>query len=182
MLGFVFCKSSKRCVEPMAAKDIINELPEGIAKVGVFVDELAEQVRAIAEEAGLDILQFHGSETPEFCAGFRSGYKVIKAFRIKDRDDLKKINDYSVDYYLLDTYKAGAAGGTGEVFDWKVLKDFEFLRPVMLSGGLNAANVGEAIREIAPYGVDVSSGVESRPGKKEAELMKRFVEEVRKAE
>jgi phosphoribosylanthranilate isomerase len=182
MMGFVFYKKSKRFIEPLAAKDIINELLPDMAKVGVFVDEEAERVRSIAEEAGLNALQFHGSESPEFCAAFRDDFKVIKAFRIKDKQDLRKINDYDVDYYLLDTFKADVIGGTGEVFDWKILKDFELLKPVILSGGLNAANVGRAICEIVPYGVDVSSGVESTPGRKDAQLMKKFVEEVRKAQ
>lgn len=182
MIGFVFYAKSKRFIEPLMAKDIINELPPDIIKVGVFVDEDAEKVRSIAEEAGLDALQFHGSETPEFCAAFKGDFKVIKAFRLKDKEDLKKINGYDVDYYLLDTFKADVIGGTGEVFDWKILKDFELLKPVILSGGLNASNVGRAIQEIVPYGVDVSSGVESAPGKKDAQLMKKFVEEVRKAQ
>lgn len=182
MMGFVFYGKSKRFIEPLAAKDIINELPSNIARVGVFVDEDPGKVLSIAEETGLNALQFHGNETPDFCSGFRKDFKVIKAFRLKDKQDLRKINDYDVDYYLLDTFKADAIGGTGEVFDWKILKDFELLKPVILSGGLNAANVGQAIQEIVPYGVDVSSGVESAPGKKDGQLMKKFVEEVRKAE
>lgn len=182
MMGFVFYEKSKRFTSALAAKDIINDLPPGIARVGVFVDEEAGKVREIAEDAGFDVLQFHGNETPQFCAAFRGDFKVIKAFRLNGAQDLKKINDYDVDYYLLDTFKADIIGGTGEVFDWKLLKDFELLKPVILSGGLNAANVGRAISELVPYGVDVSSGVESAPGKKDAELMKKFVEEVRKAQ
>ncbi len=182
MLGFVFYRKSKRYVDAIVAKGIINELPSGISTVGVFADAQSSEVRTCAEEAGLDVLQFHGAETPEFCAAFRKDYKVIKAFRIKNRSDLKKINDYDVDYYLLDTYSPDAIGGTGEAFDWMVLTDFELLKPVMLSGGLNAANVGAAIGQVVPYGVDVSSGVESKPGKKEPALMARFVEAVRRAQ
>jgi phosphoribosylanthranilate isomerase len=182
MMGFVFYGKSKRFIAPLSAKDIINELPPDIIKVGVFVDEGAGKVRSIAEVAGLDTLQFHGNETPEFCAAFKGDFKVIKAFRLKDKEDLKKINGYDVDYYLLDTFKADVAGGTGEVFDWKILKDFELLKPVILSGGLNAANVARAIQEVVPYCVDVSSGVESAPGRKDERLMKKFVEEVRRAE
>jgi phosphoribosylanthranilate isomerase len=182
MMGFVFYGKSKRFIEPLSVKDIINELPQGIVKVGVFVDEDPAKVRSIAEEAGFDVLQFHGDEAPDFCASFRNDFKVIKAFRLKDKQDLKKINSYDVDYYLLDTFKADVIGGTGEVFDWKILKDFELLKPVILSGGLSAANVARAIQEIVPYAVDVSSGVESSPGKKDIKLMKKFVEEVRKTE
>lgn len=182
MLGFVFYRKSGRYVDPLAAEDIIDELPESIAKVGVFVDEPAGSVRSIAEGAGLDTVQLHGNETPEYCAGLKKDYRVIKAFRLRDRSDLARINDYDADYYLLDTYRPDVAGGTGEAFDWKILKDFEFLRPVILSGGLTPRNVGRAIAEVVPYGVDVSSGIEKSPGKKDIDLMKKFVEEVRRAE
>ena len=96
--------------------------------------------------------------------------------------DLKKINDYDTDFYLLDTYKADSIGGTGETFDWKILNDFEILKPVILSGGLTPENVSAAIKEIAPYAVDVSTGVEASPGKKDLTLMKKFVENVRKTD
>jgi len=180
MLGFVFYKKSKRCVEAVVARDIISGLPASILKVGVFVDEEPGKVLDLAATASLDALQFHGSETPEYCASFRGKYKVIKAFRLKERKDLKDINDYGVDLYLLDTFKSGTAGGTGKAFDWKIVTDFEFLRPVILSGGLNPKNVSRAIREVVPYGVDVSTGVEESPGKKDPELMKKFIEEARK--
>jgi len=180
MLGFVFFKKSKRYVEPMTAADIINELPLSIARAGVFVDEKPDRVREIAADAPLDTLQFHGNETPEYCASFKGEYKTIKAFRLKTREDLKGINDYDVDFYLLDTHSENAAGGTGEAFDWKMLENFEFLRPVILSGGLTPGNVSRAIKEVAPYGVDVSSGVEKAAGKKDMDLMKKFVENVRK--
>ncbi|MFH0763806.1 MAG: phosphoribosylanthranilate isomerase [Candidatus Omnitrophota bacterium] len=180
MLGFVFYKNSKRYVSPAMAEDIINELGPGIGKVGVFVDETMEFVMNAAEDAGLNMLQFHGDETPEYCAYFRGRFKVIKAFRLKERDDLKAINNYNTDYYLLDTYKRDSIGGTGEAFDWKILKDFEILRPVILSGGLTPANISAAIKEVAPYAVDVSTGVESSPGKKDMTLLKKFVENVRR--
>ena len=182
ILGFVFYKKSKRYVDPMTVEDIVNELPPSMGVAGVFVDEDEKKVREIAENASLNILQFHGNETPEYCAKFKGDFKVIKAFSINDKNDLKKINGYDTDFYLFDTYRAGCIGGTGEVFDWKILKDFEILKPVILSGGLDPANVASAIREVAPYGVDVSSGIERSPGKKDHELMKRFVESVRKAD
>ena len=181
MLGFIFYERSKRYVDRNTVREIINELPGSVHKAGVFVDENAEKVRQIAEDVGLDVLQFHGNETPEYCAAFKENYKVIKAFRLRDREDLKSVGLYDVDFYLVDTHKSGMAGGTGETFDWKILKDFEFLKPVILSGGLNPDNVGKAISEVVPYGVDVSSGVEESSGKKSLHLLKRFVEEVRKA-
>ena len=179
MLGFVFYKKSKRYVEPKTVSDIIDELPGSISKVGVFVDEDREKVSEIAEDCLLDILQFHGDESADYCALFRDSHKVIKAFRIKDKKSLKTINDYDVDFYMLDTYSLLSKGGTGKSFDWKLIEGFEFLKPVILSGGLTAGNVAEAIKKISPYGVDVSSGVEKAPGKKDADLMKKFVEKAR---
>jgi len=182
MLGFVFYKESKRYVEPKTVRDIANELPPSISRVGVFVNEPKESVIEIAEDASLDMLQFHGDETPEYCHEFKDSYKVIKAFRIKDKKDLKNINAYDTDFYLLDTYSPDSLGGTGRTFNWKMMEDYEFLKPIILSGGLNPKNVAKAIREVFPYAVDVSSGIERSPGRKDAELMKKFVENVRKAD
>jgi phosphoribosylanthranilate isomerase len=181
MLGFVFWKKSKRYVEPVRVRDIINELPPSVKKVGVFVDENEKAVWDLAEDLGLDALQFHGNETAPYCALFKDLFKVIKAFRVKDRESLIPIHNYQTDYYMLDTYTEAAPGGTGTAFDWKVIKDFEFLKPVILSGGLTPENVARAIREVSPFGVDVSSGVESSPGKKDAELIRRFITNARKA-
>ena len=181
MLGFVFYKKSQRYVDQNTVRQIINELPDSIVKVGVFVNEDIDKVRAISEDVALDSLQFHGDETPEYCGAFKGNYKVIKAFRILDKKDIAPINSYDVDYFLVDTHKHGSFGGTGETFDWKMLKDFEFLKPVILSGGLNPGNVACAISEVVPYGVDVSTGVEEHPGKKSLKLLKSFVQEARKA-
>ena len=182
MLGFVFYKKSKRYVTPELAEDIINELPPYIGKVGIFVDESREDVIKIAEDAGLNMLQFHGNESPEYCASFRDKYKVIKAFRVKAKSDLKTVNDYDTDYYLFDTHDSGCVGGTGKKFDWSILKDFEILKPMILSGGLSPDNVENAIKELSPFAVDVSSGIESAPGKKDIALLKKFVTNVRKVE
>ncbi len=180
MLGFIFYDKSKRYVELKAVRSIVNELPGSILKVGVFVDEERGKVLDIARDVSLDILQFHGDETPEYCAFFKDEYKVMKAFRVKDSASLRKVNDYIADYYLFDTYLKSSAGGTGKTFDWKLLKDFEVLKPFILSGGLDPDNVGKAIVEVAPYGVDVSTGVESSPGKKDIGLLKKFVTNVRR--
>jgi phosphoribosylanthranilate isomerase len=180
MLGFVFYGKSKRYIDRKSAARIINELPDTVAKVGVFVDEDADTVRAIAREAGLDALQLHGDEQPDYCSMLKGEFKVIKAFRVKDEKDLQDVNSYDVDYYLIDTYKHSLAGGTGEIFDWKMLKGFEFSRPLILSGGLNAGNVARAIAEVAPYCVDVSTGVEESHGRKSFELLNKFVKEVRR--
>jgi len=182
MLGFVFYEKSKRFVEAKTVRDISNELPPYITRVGVFVNEEPDIVRAIAEEGMLDMLQFHGDETPDYCRRFKDDYKVMKAFRVKDAKSLKKVNDYDVDIYLFDTYTKDAAGGTGKSFDLKVLEGFEFLKPVIISGGLDADNVSSAIQKISPYGVDVSTGIEKSPGIKDEKLMKKFVESVRKVD
>jgi phosphoribosylanthranilate isomerase len=181
MLGFVFYNKSKRYITPALAEDVINEIPPFIARVGVFVDETKENVVKAAEDAGLDMLQFHGNETPGYCASFMPDYKVIKAFRLRSKDDLKKVNSYDTDYYLFDTYDSDCAGGTGKRFDWSLLKDFELLKPVILSGGLNPDNVKRAIEEVAPFAVDASSGIESAPGKKDIRPLKNFIENVRTA-
>ena len=196
MLGFVFYRASKRYVDPKLAREINKEIPGSAAKVGVFVDEERDKVLAIAEDAGLDILQFHGSETAEYCAYFSPQFKVMKAFRVKDKMGLTGVSGYNTDYYLFDTYddrpaSAGgtvgkastplAAGGTGKVFDWSLLEDLNISKPFLVSGGLNAANVGKAIKKLMPYGVDVSSSLEISPGKKDMGLVKRFIEEVRRA-
>ncbi len=182
MLGFIFYKDSKRYVEPRVAEDIENVLPQSVKRVGVFVNEDSSRVLEVAQDVSLDILQFHGDETPEYCRSFRDSYKVIKAFRLKDKECLKKVNEYDVDFYLFDTLKSGLPGGTGEVFNWELLKDFEVLKPVILSGGLTPQNIQAAIKEVSPYAVDVSTGVEKSPGRKDQELMKKFIDNVRKAE
>jgi phosphoribosylanthranilate isomerase len=180
MIGFVFYGKSKRYIAPRTARDISSELPPSVSKVGIFVDEDKNSVLDIAEDVVLDILQFHGCESPGYCAVFRDSYKIIKAFRIRERNDLVKVNDYDVDYYLFDSYLEGVPGGTGKAMNRKLLDGFEFLKPVIISGGLTPENVARAIREVSPYGVDVSSGVELSPGSKDLKLMKKFVENVRR--
>lgn len=180
MLGFIFYPKSKRYILPEKAFGVAKKLPPHIARVGVFVDEKRKDVLKAARSAMIDILQFHGDETPEYCDGFNSGFKVIKAFRLKNKEDLSRINEYNVDFYLFDTYMPDIIGGTGKVFDRGIIKELKFSKPVILSGGLTPDNVEDAIRQIAPYGVDISSGLEISPGKKDAGAMKRFVENVRR--
>ncbi len=182
MLGFVFYKKSKRYVEPKIVRDIVNELPLSISKVGVFVDLDKKKVLEIAEECSLNMLQFHGEEAPDYCTEFNGIYKIVKAFRIKDSNSLKGINDYNADFYMLDAYSSREKGGTGESFDWNIIENFEFLKPIILSGGLDSSNVCQAIQKVSPYGVDVSSGVEESPGKKDLKLMGDFVRKVRKSQ
>jgi phosphoribosylanthranilate isomerase len=178
-LGFIFYPKSPRAVRPEVAREIIDNLPPFIMTVGVFVDEEAAMVRGIAETAGLDWVQLHGKESPEYCRSL--GRRVIKGFRIKDPSSLALLPDYrgSVQAFLLDTYKAGTAGGTGETFDWALARRAGELGPIILAGGLTPANVAPAIQAAQPAAVDVASGVEAEPGKKDPEKLKKFFEAVK---
>ena len=178
-LGFIFTESPRR-VKPEIVQGIIRLLPPFISSVGVFVNEDREKIEEIAESCGLTTLQFHGQESPSYCEGFKQ--KIVKALRIENKDILEKAVQYQnkIDAYLLDTYSPFAYGGTGKTFDWSIAKEIkEFGLPIILSGGLNPENIREAISEVEPYGVDVSSGVEERPGKKNMEKLINFVRIVR---
>jgi phosphoribosylanthranilate isomerase len=178
-LGFVFYKNSPRYIAPARARDIIGQLPRNIIKVGIFVNSEEKTIKHIAKLCGLGILQFHGNESPEFCKKFK-GYKVIKAFRVKDKIDLTRILKYKTFAYLFDTFIKFKAGGTGKKFNWELLsyRD-ELKRPVFLSGGLTDKNVKEAIKIVHPDWVDVSSSVEIRPGKKDHRKVKEFIKAVK---
>jgi len=178
-LGFIFFPKSPRSVRPDAAREIIRNLPPLLMTVGVFVDEEAGVVRQIAETAGLDWIQLHGQETPEYCRSLKR--RVVKGFRIKDADSLSLLPGYrgSVQAFLLDTYKAGTAGGTGKTFDWTLARRAKEWGPVILAGGLTPANVAQAIKAAQPDAVDVASGVETAPGKKDPDKLRAFFEAVR---
>lgn len=177
-LGFVFYEKSPRKIAKEKAKEIIDSLPKEIVKVGLFVDELEEKVSEITSYCDFDILQFHGDETPDYCKKFPQ--KIIKAFRIKNKESLANIPKYEVDYYLLDAYSEVAPGGTGRTFNWDLAREAKkFGRPIILSGGLNPKNIVEALKKVSPFGVDVSSGVESSPGKKDHRKLKEFITKVR---
>ncbi len=178
-IGFVFAESPRRITKESARK-IIDELPKAVKKVGVFVNEDLTTVEDIANFCGLDVLQFHGDEKPDYCLHFMGESEVFKAFRLRDKTDLIPIPSYRVNAYLLDTFVEGVYGGTGESFDWELAIEVKkFGCPIVLSGGLDAKNVGEAIRKVQPEMVDVSSGVESMPGKKDPEKLREFVQIVR---
>jgi len=178
-LGFVFYKKSPRYVMPSKVANIIKALPKKIIKVGVFVNEKPETVKKIAKECGLDILQFHGDETPEYLSQFK-GFEVIKAFRVKDEISPELLKQYSCDIFLFDTFKKGMFGGTRKSFDWSLLQSLKDLnKPFIVSGGLSAENVGLLIRQVHPFGVDVSSGVEKAPGKKDHQLIEKFINAVK---
>ncbi len=181
ILGFVFAKSPRQVTAAQAGK-IIEKLPPFTAKTGVFVNETPAAVLKLAASIGLSAVQLHGEESPELLPLFHP-LPVIKAFRIKDRSDLALLPAYiTASAFLLDTFVAGKRGGTGKTFDWKLaVSAKEIGNPVILSGGLNPGNVSEAIKKTSPYCVDVNSGVESKPGKKDLKKLKKFIQNCKQA-
>ncbi|MCK8825897.1 phosphoribosylanthranilate isomerase [Fuchsiella alkaliacetigena] len=177
-LGFILA-ASPRQVSPERVKEIVDNLPPFINKVGVFVDEELAKVKEIVSYCGLDTVQLHGSESPEYCQEF-ANLTVVKAFRIKDQLPLLELKEYAevVTAYLLDTYVAGQAGGTGETFNWNLAEQAKEAGPIILAGGLKPENIVSAIRDVAPYGVDVSSGVEKEPGVKDHDRLVELVNQV----
>ena len=174
-LGFIFYPKSLRYVKVQDAANICGALPPFVAKVGVFVDELEYEIDKALGECLLTALQFHGDEPPGFCQKFAA--QSIKAIRMRDEESLRIAAEYDVDALLLDTYTESERGGTGRIFDWSLAtRAKEIGPPIILSGGLTAANVQAAVRTVHPYGVDVSSGVEREPGKKDPEKLRRFIE------
>ncbi len=180
-LGFVFYKKSPRYICPDKAANISGILPKKIKRVGVFVDEKVSTVKKIAKLCGLDMLQFHGQESVQYCEKFK-GYKVIKAFRISGKKDIEGISKYKTFAYLFDSFSKDRFGGTGNKFNWKILQQAATIKPVVfLSGGLTAGNVGKAVALLKPDWVDVSSSLELNPGKKDYKKMRKFIQRVRSA-
>jgi phosphoribosylanthranilate isomerase len=178
-LGFIFAPSVRR-VEPEAAKEIIQTLPTPPLKVGVFVDEESEKVQSVAEYCGLDVLQLHGKESQEYCSKFSC--PIIKAIRIHHVESVKEMEVYPNATILLDSYSPYQAGGTGNSFSWDIALKAKAKRDFILSGGLTPLNIGEAIEKVRPWGVDVCSGVEALPGKKDHLKMEKFLKEARKTD
>ena len=179
-LGFVFFKGSPRCISPEKAASIIKTIPSFTTTIGVFADEPPEHVEKTVSACGIDIIQLHGNETPEVCKLFR---RVIKAIRVKSLESLDTLSSYqdSVSAFLLDTYTPNILGGTGQVFNWDIAIEAKPFGMVILSGGLTPENVANAIKRVAPYAVDVSSGIEVVKGKKDLHKMKLFIERARAA-
>jgi phosphoribosylanthranilate isomerase len=179
----MFYRKSPRYLNFRSAKAIARSLPLGVGRVGVFVNERPAVVQETVEACGLDILQFHGEESPCYCLSFKP-LKVIKAFRIKDASSLKQLEGYAeLDAWLLDSYVKGQPGGTGEQFNWDLAVEAGAMgKRILLAGGLNPRNVADAVRKVRPWGVDVSSGVELRPGRKDSSAVHEFIKRVRAAE
>jgi phosphoribosylanthranilate isomerase len=170
----MFNEASPRNLSLAGAVEIARALPPFVIKVGVFVNAPESVVTRAIGECGLNILQFHGDETPEYCRLFP--VMKIKAFRMRDKESLKPLPEYETDAWLLDAYVPGQPGGTGATFNWDLAVEAQKLgRPIFLAGGLTPQNVADAVRKVQPYGVDVSSGVESSPGKKDHEKVRAFI-------
>ena len=180
-LGFVFYSRSSRRISLESAAQIVRKLPPFVAKVGVFVNESARAISRVAAGCGLDTVQLHGDEPPDFCRQFFP-LKVIKAFRVQTAASLSVLASYDTDAWLLDSFVPGLPGGTGSRFDWQwACPAREEGRPIILAGGLTADNVAGAVRLMRPFAVDVSSGVERAPGKKEPAKMRDFIAAARGA-
>lgn len=174
-IGLIFAESSRR-ISLEEARRISIALPDGVLKVGVFVNAEPEEVLRIAREVGLDLAQLHGDETPETVAAVRgSGLPVMKAVRVRNAETLADIQSYEADLFMLDAWSAKVRGGTGTRFDWGLAKSVKGRDNIVVSGGLTPENVREAIEFFEPYGVDASSSLEERPGKKDGERVRRFV-------
>lgn len=180
-LGFILYRKSPRFVEAEAVKRIIDGLPPFVAAVGVFVNEDAAAVRRIMDECGLTLAQLHGDESATYCEGL--GRPSMKALRLKDRGTFLALAEFqgraNVRAFVLDAFSDQAYGGTGQTVDWTLAAEAARASRVLLAGGLTPDNVAEAIRQVRPYGVDVSSGVEVRPGKKDHVKVRTFIEAAR---
>jgi phosphoribosylanthranilate isomerase len=164
-LGFVFYDLSPRCVSFETAERIIRKLPPYVVTSGVFVNNPASFIESAVERCRINVVQLHGDETPQFCTGIR--HTVVKAFRVRDITSIETIRSYAVAGYLLDAYAPGAYGGTGLTFNWETARIAGQFGPIILAGGLKPENVREAVETVEPYAIDVSSGVEVSPGRKD---------------
>ncbi len=179
-LGFIFVERTPRYVTPDAAARIVATLPPFVTPVGVFWDHAPGHVKAVAEQCGLGALQFHGEEPPEDLQDY--GLPVIKTLKVAVAADLARMADYRVAAFLLDSPSRWSEGEARPPIPWDVAEDAARRHPVLLSAGLTPDNVGEAVRRVRPYGVDVNSGVEASPGRKDEARVRRFVTGARAAE
>ena len=177
-VGFIFHEPSPRYIQPKVLNEWVHTLPKYLKKVGVFVDKDVDKVNKIAADINLDIVQLHGNEAPEYCNDI--SLPIIKVFRVHDAFRPDDLVPYSVSAFLFDTYRKGWPGGTGDIFDWSLLKDIHRDIPVILSGGINVENLKEAISQICPSAIDVNSGVEKKPGIKDEEKIQQLMSHIKK--
>lgn len=179
-IGLVFAKSPRQ-VNPETARLIVRAVPPFVQTVGVFVNESPRRIRDIVAHCGLDLVQLHGEEKPDVCEALAP--RAVKAARVRTCEDIEALSAYNgmVRAFLLDAWSPDTHGGTGQTFDWSIVTEAgkALAEPVILAGGLNPQNVAHAVEQVRPWGVDVSSGVEISPGRKDMEKIRRFVEAVR---
>jgi phosphoribosylanthranilate isomerase len=180
-VGFVFHRASPRCVDARVAKDIVAVLPPFVVSVGVFVNEEPKVVRDVMDNCGLDLAQLHGDESAAYCETL--GRPVLKAIRLRDRASLLALAEYqgraNVRGFVIDAFSDRTYGGSGETVDWSLAKEAAQACCILLAGGLTPENVGDAVRTVQPYGVDVSSGVEHSPGQKDHSKIQAFIRAAR---
>jgi phosphoribosylanthranilate isomerase len=176
-LGFVFHEASPRYLFPEQAASIVRALPPFVQAVGLFVNADSEYVNSTADQCRLDLVQLHGDEPPEYCDLIRR--RVIKAFRVKEFTSIEPIRNYRVAGFLLDAFSPKAYGGTGLTFNWEIALAAMKYGPVILAGGLDPGNVRHAVEKVIPYGVDVSSGVETALGRKDPEKVTEFIRQAK---
>ncbi len=181
-VGFIFAKKSPRYIEPEQAKAVIKTLPPFVDAVGVFVDEELEAAQEISQYCGLSVVQLHGNEPPDYCREMTC--RVMKAFRVGVHSVAQDLAPYAgvTSGFLLDTYQEKMAGGTGETFDWSLIEKVQPPGPIVLAGGLHPENVGEAVRRVRPHAVDLNSGVEIEPGRKDLEKVRAAVAQIKAAD
>ena len=172
-LGFIFYEKSPRYIEPDNAKTIIAALPPFVTTVGVFVNKDFNDIRDITLLTGVTVVQLHGDESPSYCNLVEG--KLIKAIRVKNYSSIEGLKKYDVDVFLLDSFDKNSFGGSGLTFDWKLAEKAKQYGKIILAGGLTPDNVEEAVKKVVPYGVDVNSGVEKKPGIKNKNKVKEFI-------
>lgn len=183
-IGMIFWEGSERRCDLAAGEQIAAELRRQVEPVGVFVNATLDEIAYAADRCSLAILQLHGDEGPAFCreAARRTGCKVMKAMRVKDAGSIQALVPYEVDYHMLDAYKPGHVGGTGETFQWELVKLHHGHVPIVLSGGLTADNVADGIAAVRPFAVDTASGTEMSPGRKDPAKVEAFFRAVAQAD
>jgi phosphoribosylanthranilate isomerase len=180
MIGLMFYDQSPRHITLPQAAEISRALSPYVLRVGVFVNPDEEFVVRAIKECGLNLLQFHGDESSEFCTQF--GVFNLKALRVRDAASLQTLEHFETDAFLLDAYSKSGLGGTGEKFNWDLaIEAQKFNKPIFLAGGLTSENVADAVKKVRPFAVDVSSGVESAPGKKDAAKVRSFIAAAKQA-
>ena len=179
-VGFIFVEGTPRWIEPEAAAAIAAEIGPFVVTVGVFINRTIEEIEGIVARCSLSLAQLHGSQSPEECGRLRSPF--IKAIRVQREDDLAALSRYTqARAFLLDTYDAVRPGGTGKTFPWEIAAKAARKTRIVLSGGLTPVNVAQAIAQVRPYAVDVSSGVEASPGRKDHQKVREFIDQAKKA-